>query len=154
MKPNVPNVSSLTSKTKSIYKDESHIMPQVASLLSKMGSSTSTSKCYRGKKSPVLVFHSSKKISLSIFQHLTFSLLMMVVLTVLQLFSYSLPGVECIKSSSFNSYFPYGIHNLQMHATQRNSRLFPNLPINSQSIRDTIPSSIYSKSIRRASKLE
>ena len=105
------------------------------------------------RTSPDLVLHSSKKPSLPLFRQLTFSLLMMVILALLQLFSYSLPLVSCIqRNSNINKYFPYGIYNVQPGEPHRSSRFFRNLAANLPALRDTIPSSSYSKTINRASK--
>ena len=139
-----------TSTSSSIQEDASHIKIDNSSLFLKMGSTSSTSKV---KKSPNLVIHSSKKMSLSLLpQQFTFSLLMMVILALLQLFSYTLPLVECLDRPSINRFFPYGIHNLHQDSAHRSSRLFPNLAVNSHALRDSIPSSSYSKSISRAGK--
>ena len=144
-------ILSRKCKMKSIHTDDSHV---IRSLQTKEGKQSSKSKCCTDKKSPILVFHSSKKTTLSVVKRLNFSLITMIVLFILHLFSNSIPTVECLKSPSFNRYFPYGVYNLQPQTIERNSRLFPNLPLLIPSIRDAIPSSTYSKSIRRASKLE
>merc|ERR1711963_618431 len=106
------------------------------------------------KKSPNLVFRSSKKIMrLSLFSQFTFSLTPMVIQALLQLFLYSIPITECLERPSIHQLFPYGIfnsHNSGVH--QRNSRLFPNLAVNLPPLRDSIPSSSYSKSVTRASQ--
>ena len=142
-----------TSTRNSIQEDASHIKIENSSSFLKMGAISSTSTYSKDKKSPNLVFHSSKKISLSLLpQQFTLSLLMMVILALLQLFSYTLPLVECFDRPSINRFFPYGIHNLHQESAHRSSRLFPNLAVNLPPLRDSIPSSTYSKSIRRASK--
>ena len=144
-----------SSRKKFHNKDDSHTMTKISSTSLHMGEKISsyTSTYSNHKKSPILVIYSSKKISL--FTRFTFSFLMMLVLALIQLLSYSLPLVECIeRPNNFNKYFPYGIYNLQQDAIQRNSRVFPNFGVHrSASLRDSIPSSTYSKSIRRASKL-
>ena len=118
-----------------------------------MGEISCTAIYSKDKKSPNLVFHSSKKMSLSLLpQQFTFSMLMMIILTLLQLFSYTLPVVECIDRPSISRLFPYGFFNLHQASAHRSSRLFPNLAVNLPPLRDSIPSSTYSKSIRRASK--
>ena len=142
-----------TSQTKSIHKDASQMMTDDSDLFPNMmmGGPKSISN---HRKSPDLVLHSSKKPSSSLFRQLTFSLLMMVILALLQLFSYSLPLVSCIqRNSNINKYFPYGIYNVQPGEPHRSSRFFRNLAANLPALRDTIPSSSYSKTINRASKL-
>ena len=142
-----------SSTRNSILEDASHIRLDNSSLFLKMGAISSASTSSNDKKSPNLVFHSSKKISLLLLPHqFTFSLLMMVILALLQLFSYTLPLVECFDRPTINRFFPYGIYNLHQDSAHRSSRLFPNLAVNLPPLRDSIPSSTYSKSIRRASK--
>ena len=141
-----------TSQTKSIHKDASQMMTDDSDLFPNMMMGGPKS-ILNHRKSPDLVLHSSKKPSLPLFRQLTFSLLMMVILALLQLFSYSLPLVSCIqRNSNINKYFPYGIYNVQPGEPHRSSRFFRNLAANLPALRDTIPSSSYSKTINRASK--
>ena len=152
---------STTSRRKLSQKDTtqnnaSHINKETtSSLFSKMLSTSSSLSSSllptNYKKSPNLVFHSSKKIMRSsLFSQ--FSLTPMVILALLQLFLYSIPITECLERPSIHQLFPYGIFNSHNSGAQRNSRLFPNLVVNHPPLRDSIPSSSYSKSVTRASK--
>ena len=154
---------STTSRRKLSQKDTTHnnashknketTLSSFTKMLSTSSSLSSSLLPTNYKKSPNLVFHSSKKIMRSsLFSQFTFSLTPMVILALLQLFLYSIPLTECLERPSIHQLFPYGIFNLHQSGIQRNSRLFPNLAVNLPSLRDSIPSSSYSKSVTRASK--
>ena len=156
MKTSTTSLSELSPKA-TTHQNASHINKETSSssfskMLSTSSSSSSSLLPTNYKKSPNLVFHSSKKIMRSsLFSQFTFS--PMVILALLQLFLYSIPITESLERPSIHQLFPYGIfnsHNSGVH--QRNSRLFPNLAVNLPPLRDSIPSSSYSKSVTRASK--
>ena len=157
MKLSTTSLRKLSPKD-TTHKNASHINKETtSSLFSKMlstsSSLSSSSLSSNYKKPPNLVFRSSKKMMhSSLFSKLTFSLTPMVILASLQLFLYSMPLTECLESPSIHQLFPYGIFNSHPSGVQRNSRLFPNLKVNLPPLRDSIPSSTYTKSIRRASK--
>ena len=157
MKTSTTSLSELSPKT-TTHQNASHINKETSSssfskMLSTSSSSSSSLLPTNYKKSPNLVFRSSKKIMRSsLFSQFTFSLTPMVILFLLQLFLYSIPLTECLERPSIHQLFPYGIFNLHQSGIQRNSRLFPNLAVNLPSLRDSIPSSSYSKSVTRASK--
>ena len=150
----LPHSSLLkSSKAQSAHKDET--TSEIPSMLPEIVSQSSASTCSRNqsnKKSSILVFHASKKLPLSLLSHLTLSTLMMILLSLIYLFTFSFPVAECIKASSFYHSIPYNARHSQLHhASNRYARFFPNLPINLPSIRETIPSS---RSTSRASKLK
>ena len=157
MKTSTTSLSELSPKA-TTHQNASHINKETSSssfskMLSTSSSSSSSLLPTNYKKSPNLVFRSSKKIMRSsLFSQFTFSLSPMVILALLQLFLYSIPLTECLERPSIHQLFPYGIFNLHQSGIQRNSRLFPNLAVNLPSLRDSIPSSSYSKSVTRASK--
>ena len=141
-----------TTHNNASHKNKETTLSSFSKMLSTSSSLSSSLLPTNYKKSPNLVFHSSKKIMRSsLFSQ--FSLTPMVILALLQLFLYSIPMTECLERPSIHQLFPYGIfnsHNSGVH--QRNSRLFPNLAVNLPPLRDSIPSSSYSKSVTRASK--
>ena len=158
MKSSTTALSELSPKA-TTHQNASHINKETSSssfskMLSTSSSWSSSLLPTNYKRSPNLVFHSSKKIMRSsLFSQFTFSLTPMVILALLQLFLYSIPITESLERPSIHQLFPYGIfnsHNSGVH--QRNSRLFPNLAVNLPTLRDSIPSSSYSKSVTRASK--
>ena len=157
MKSSTTSLSELSPKA-ATRQNASHINKETSSssfskMLSTSSSSSSSLLPTNYKRSPNLVFRSSKKIMRSsLFSQFTFSLTPMVILALLQLFLYSIPLTECLERPSIHQLFPYGIFNLHQSGIQRNSRLFPNLAVNLPSLRDSIPSSSYSKSVTRASK--
>ena len=141
-----------TTHNNASHKNKETTLSSFSKMLSTSSTLSSSLLPTNYKKSPNLVFHSSKKIMRSsLFSQFTFS--PMVILALLQLFLYSIPITECLERPSIHQLFPYGIfnsHNSRVH--QRNSRLFPNLAVNLPPLRDSIPSSSYSKSVTRASK--
>ena len=156
MKSSTTSLEEMSSKD-IFHQNASQINKETcSSLFSKMLSTSPSSLSFsllptNYKLSPNLVFRSSKKIMRSsLFSQ--FSLTPMVILAVLQLFIHSIPMTEGLERPSIHQLFPYGIFNLHQSGIQRNSRLFPNLAVNLPSLRDSIPSSSYSKSVTRASK--
>ena len=156
MKLSTTSLRKLSQKD-TTHKNASHINKVTTSLFSKMLSTSSSLSSSllpsNYKKPPNLVFRSSKRMMhSSLFLKFTFSLTPMVILASLHLFLNSMPLTECLERPSIQQLFPYGIFNSHQSGVQRNSRLFPNLKVNLPPLRDSIPSSTYTKSIRRASK--